>query len=235
MSLLEAKILDDGDKAAKRWFPVYSGLREAIVSHRLIPGTKLPEDELAAIYSVSRTVVRSALQALSHDRLARLEPNRGAFVAQPSPAEAREVFEARALIEPKVAYLAAQLAKSADIVRLRQHLEQEHDALHDGRDSDAIMLSAQFHLSLADIAGHAIFAGFVQDLLTRSSLIIALYWHRRETICEKNAHFALVDAIESHKAQEASDLMRTHIVELLAGLDLDGSGKKTDSLSDILR
>ncbi|TJW69282.1 MAG: GntR family transcriptional regulator, partial [Mesorhizobium sp.] len=104
MNLLRPKRRDD--KPAMRWFPVYAGLRDAIVSHRLAPGTKLPEDELASIYSVSRAVIRAALQALSHDRLARLEPNRGAFVAQPTKQEAREVFEARALIEPKVAALA---------------------------------------------------------------------------------------------------------------------------------
>ncbi|TIL50725.1 MAG: GntR family transcriptional regulator, partial [Mesorhizobium sp.] len=73
MDLLRPKTRDD--KPAMRWFPVYAGLRDAIVSHRLAPGTKLPEDELASIYSVSRAVIRAALQALSHDRLARLEPN----------------------------------------------------------------------------------------------------------------------------------------------------------------
>ncbi|TIO37628.1 MAG: GntR family transcriptional regulator, partial [Mesorhizobium sp.] len=82
------------------------------------------------IYSVSRAVIRAALQALSHDRLARLEPNRGAFVAQPTKQEAREVFEARALIEPKVAALAAEVAKPAEIAQLRLHLEKEHEALH---------------------------------------------------------------------------------------------------------
>ena len=108
-----------------RWIDVYSRLRDAIVSHRLAPGMKLPEDELASIYSVSRTAIRSALQALAHDRLVRLEPNRGAFVAQPSKQEAREIFDARMLIEPRVAALAAAAAERADIVRLRRHLEDE--------------------------------------------------------------------------------------------------------------
>ena len=123
MNILGPTTQDDSNKPAMRWFPVYAGLRDAIVSHRLAPGTKLPEDELASIYSVSRAVIRAALQALSHDRLVRLEPNRGAFVAQPTRQEAREVFEARALIEPRVAALAADVAKPADTKRLRLHLE----------------------------------------------------------------------------------------------------------------
>ncbi|TIL63287.1 MAG: GntR family transcriptional regulator [Mesorhizobium sp.] len=233
MDLLRPKTRDD--KPAMRWFPVYAGLRDAIVSHRLAPGTKLPEDELASIYSVSRAVIRAALQALSHDRLARLEPNRGAFVAQPTKQEAREVFEARALIEPKVAALAADVAKPAEIAQLRLHLEKEHEALHASRDSDAIMLSAKFHVGIAEIAGHSILTGFVKDLLSRSSLIIALYWHRRDTTCESHAHRALVDAIEKHDAKNASDLMRSHLIDLLSGLDLSLGEKKPESLSDILR
>jgi DNA-binding GntR family transcriptional regulator len=184
---------------------------------------------------VSRAVIRAALQALSHDRLARLEPNRGAFVAQPTKQEAREVFEARALIEPKVAALAAAVAKPAEIAQLRLHLEKEHEALHAGRDSDAIMLSAKFHVGIAEIADHSILTGFVKDLLSRSSLIIALYWRRRDTTCESRAHHALVDAIEKHDAKDASDLMGSHLVDLLSGLDLSLGEKKPESLSDILR
>ena len=225
----------DYEKPGARWAPVYHGLRDAIVSHRLAPGTKLPEDELASIYSVSRTVIRAALQALSHDWLVRLEPNRGAFVAQPSPKEAREVFDARALIEPRVAALAASIAEPKDVRLLRSHLEKEHAALHAGRDSDAIMLSATFHVAVAEIADQAVLTGFIRDLVSHSSLIIALYWRRRETTCESHAHHALVDAIEASDAEKAAQLMKEHLADLLAGLDLDRDERKPENLAEILR
>ncbi len=234
MNLLEKKMPKENSNAGSRWLPVYEGLREAVVRHSLLPGTKLPEDELASIYAVSRAVVRSALQALAHDRLVRLEPNRGAFVAEPSPEEAREVFEARALIEPEVAALASKVATAKQIKSLRQHLEEEHDALHAGRDSDAIKLSALFHSYLAEIAGHSILTSFVCELLPRSSLIIALYWQRRETTCQCDAHHALVDAIEKHQADKAAALMKSHILDLLAGLDLNRIEKEQKRLADIL-
>src|SRR5262249_1658739 len=144
------------EKPARRWPQVYGALKDAILSHRLAPGTKLPEDELASIYSVGRSVIRSALQALSHDRLARLEPNPGRFVAQPSQREAREIFEARALLEPRVAALAAQSARPGHISALRAHLEKEHEALRAGQTGVAITLSARFHVALAEIADHSI-------------------------------------------------------------------------------
>lgn len=222
-------------KQAVRWSAIYDKLKSAILSHRLTPGTKLPEDELAAIYSVSRTVIRSALQGLAHDRLVRLELNRGAFVAQPSQKEAREVFEVRALVEPRAAALAAERATKADETRLRLHLEEEHKAVRAGRDGDAIMLSGRFHVAVAEIAEHLILCEFIAELVSRSSLIIALYWGRREMTCESHAHLALLEAIAANQPSKASELMNSHLVDLLSGLDLALGEKAPQSLSDILR
>jgi DNA-binding GntR family transcriptional regulator len=184
---------------------------------------------------VSRTIVRSALQALAHDRLVKLEPNRGAFVAQPSKKEAREVFETRALIEPRAAALAAEVAKPADIARLRRHLQEEDEAVRAGRDSVAIALSARFHVAIAEIADHSILTELITDLVSRSSLIIALYWRRRDTTCESHAHHALVDAIAKHQPRNAAELMNSHLVDLLSGLDLTLGDTKPKSLAEMLR
>jgi DNA-binding GntR family transcriptional regulator len=221
-------------KSDVRWKAVYAGLNQAIVSHRLAPGTKLPEDELASIYAVSRTAVRSALQALAHDCLVKLEPNRGAFVARPSRIEAQEVFDARALIEPRIAALAAQKAKRSDIAQLRRHLKEEAKAIEAGNDSAAIVLSARFHVSVADIAGQSILMEFISDLVSRSSLIISLYWCQRDTTCNSHAHCAVVDAIADRDPALASDLMRKHLSELLTGLDLKRHDARPTSLTEVL-
>ena len=226
---------ESGSKPGARASTVYIGLRDAILTHALPPGTKLPEDELGEVYSVSRTIVRSALQSLAHDRLVTLEPNRGAFVAQPTKTEAREVFEARALIEPKVAGLAAEIAKPTDIALLRRHLKEEHEAMHEGRDGEAVVLSGRFHVAIAEIAGQSILTDFVRGLCSRSSLIIALYWRRRDTICESHAHHALVDAIEKNSPRDATELMTSHLVDLLSGLDLSDRAATPKRLAEILK
>jgi len=226
---------DAHGRPAVRRSGVYTGVRSAILAHNLTPGTKLPEDELGVIYSVSRTVVRAALQALAHDRLVNLEPNRGAFVAKPTRQEAREIFEARALIEPRVAALAAEVATPESAAILRRHIHEEHEAVHQGHDGEAVVLSARFHVAIAEIAGHAIFTDFVRDLCSRSSLIISLYWHRRDTICESHAHLALVEAIENNHSKDAAELMTSHLVDLLSGLDLSDRQNSTKTLADVLK
>ncbi len=230
--------LDDDNavpSASARWTAVYTSMKAAILAHSLQPGTRLPEDDLAEVYAVSRTVVRSALQALAHDRLVQLEPNRGAFVAKPTRREAREVFEARALIEPQVAAMAAKIAKPADIKVLRRHLEDEHKAVHENRQGDAIGLSARFHESIAEIAGQSILTEFVRTLCSRSALIISLYAKRPDTFCESHAHLALVDAIAANTPGDASELMTSHLVDLLSGIELSDREPQQLSLSEILK
>jgi DNA-binding GntR family transcriptional regulator len=213
---------------------VASALSLAIHEHRISPGTKLGEDELADIYGVSRTVVRTALHSLAHIQLVEIKRNRGAFVAQPSLEEAREVFEARELLEPRTARTAAQYATPEDITLLMRHIADEHAAIDAGDQGRALHLSGLFHIEIARIAGQKTIAGFVEALIARSSLIIALYWRRESALCERHAHHALVHAIADGEGARAEELMRSHLVDLHSALDLRGRANSARSLKDAL-
>ena len=102
------------------------------------------------------------------------------------------------------------------------------------RDSDAILLSAGFHIGLAEIADQSALTNIVRGLVSHSSLIITLYWSRRDTTCQTDAHHDLVDAIEAHDAEAAARLMRRHLTDLMSGLDLSRGDKRPNRLSDIL-
>lgn len=213
---------------------VAEGLANAIHELRIAPGTKLGEDEIGEIYGVSRTLVRAALQQLAHGRLVTIERNRGAFVSRPSVREAREVFECRSLIEPRTARSAAERARPADIARLEAHLAAEHQAL-DARDiGRALRLSGRFHTELARIADQDTIAGIVDTLVSRSSLIIATYRRRSGALCESHAHHALVAALADRDGQQADELMRSHLLDLLSALDLRESVAPTGSLRQAL-
>jgi DNA-binding GntR family transcriptional regulator len=215
--------------------PVEQALSVAIHEHRLAPGTKLGEDEIGEIFGVSRTVVRAALQALAHQQLVEIQRNRGAFVAQPSLREAREVFEARELLEPRTARSAAQRATARDVALLTRHIADEHAALAAADQGRALRLSGLFHIEIARIADQATIAGFIEALIARSSLIIALYWRRESALCESFAHHALVDAIAAGDGQHAEELMRSHLVDLHSALDLSNRPAAPRSLKEALR
>src|SRR4051812_11336691 len=200
------------DEAIKaHWTEIYEAIKEAILQHNLVPGAKLPEDELCELYSISRTVVRSALQALAHDQLVELKRNRGAFVPKPSTREALEVFDARAIIEPRVAAMAAERAGASDVKRLRAHLQNERKAIEAGQTGEAVLLSARFHEAIANISGQSVLTEIIRRLCSRSSLVILIYARRSDACCETHAHKALVDAIASNYPGEAFDLMTSHM------------------------
>lgn len=213
---------------------IAQALSLAIHEHRIAPGTKLGEDDLSEIYGVSRTVVRAALQALSHVKLIDIRRNKGASVASPSTTEAHEVFEARELLEPRTARRAAIRATSTDIAMLERHIHDEHTALKENDPGRALYLSGLFHTEIARIAGQATIAGFIESLIARSSLIIALYWRRESALCEEHAHHALVQALAEHNEQQAEELMRSHLVDLHTALDLRNRNDRTLSLKDAL-
>lgn len=214
---------------------IATDLALAIHEHRVSPGAKLSEDEVGEIFGVSRTVVRAALQRLAHDRLVELRRNRGAYVAKPTVKEAREVFEARALLEPRTARSAAERTTEADMIRLRSHIAEEHAALHAGNPGRALFLSGLFHTEIARIANQATVEAFIVQLVARSSLIIALYWQRRNALCESHAHHALLDALKHHDGDRAEELMKHHLLDLLSSLDLRNSESAPRSLREALR
>jgi DNA-binding GntR family transcriptional regulator len=209
-------------------------IARAILDRRIGPGAKLSEDEVGEVFGAGRTVTRAALQALAHQGLVELRRNRGAFVARPDPREAREVFEARALLEPRVARLAAGRATPADVALLRAHMAAEHAALAEGDGGLAVYLSGRFHLAIAEISDQKTIAALVATLVARSSLAIALYWKRRDALCETHAHDALVGAIAARDGLLAEELMTSHLVDLLSGLDLGPRPPAQSSLREAL-
>lgn len=198
-------------------------LRDAIVERRLAPGTKLSESDVGDLFNVSRTLVRAALQALAYEGLVNVEKNRGAFVAHPSPDEARQIFATRRLIEPGLLRAAAPRIGPAEIDGLRHMLSAErHLTTQRGRSARRaeIKASGDFHLALADLTGNAILRRFMDELVARSSLVIALYGQSTVSSCGHNEHDAILTAIETGDIEAASALMVRHIDHIEADLDL---------------
>jgi len=195
-------------------------LMAAILEHRLPPGTKLGEDRLAETFGVSRTRIRQVIFRLAGEKVVKQIANRGAFVAEPTVEEARDVFDARAAIEPLLAGRVAGRAAAAEVARLREHVTREQ-AAHQTDDLRAqIKLSGEFHTLVADMAGNAVLAATLRELVARSSLIIAVYGTRGGSDCAADEHLRLVDAVRRRDAAQASKVMREHLAHVERTLDL---------------
>jgi len=176
-----------------------------------MPGTKLAEAQLGELFDVSRTVVRQALNQLSRDRLVRLEPARGAFVATPSIDEARQVFEARQLIEASVVRELCSRISDAQLATLRTHLKDERTAVARTDVGGRTRLLADFHVVLARMLGNDVLAELLADLLSRSSLISLMYQSSHSAEHSQAEHVAIVDALQRRDARAAVALMKSHL------------------------
>jgi len=122
-----------------------------------------------------------------------------------------------------------------DIKRLDQHIREEHAALDREEAGLALKLSGDFHIEIARIADQQTIEQFLRQLISRSSLVIALYWRRRNALCESNAHHALVDSLRNGDGDKAEELMKGHLLDLLSQLDLRERSEGPSSLKDALK
>ncbi len=144
---------------------IYNQIFDAILSQRLLPGTKLTEEELAGIFKVSRTVVRSALLRLSQDCIVDIKPNRGASVACPTVKQAREIILARRIIEAEVVRQVVKTVDQEQIVLLRKAVDEEKEKVEKDLRGSGIRLSGDFHLQLAQLSNNATLTKFIRELI----------------------------------------------------------------------
>ncbi|HET7315642.1 GntR family transcriptional regulator [Salinisphaera sp.] len=216
-----AMAADDGPNTVDQ--SIRRDIANAIFDQRMPPGTKLSEARLGELYNVSRTVVRKALFRLASDKLVDMRPNRGAIVSRPTVAEAREVFEARRLIESAMLEHSVA-AMTPDNHRHLRELVATDIAAHDSSDRQRmIRASGDFHRGLAAMSGNTVLCGFLDQLIGRTSLIIAMYQTYTSAACSHHAHGELIEIIERGDVSGAQRTMRRHLHDCENELDLADS------------
>lgn len=213
---------------------IYTELYNAILERRLPPETKLGENLLAEHYGVSRTIIRQVLMRLSHDRLIKLEPNRGAFVASLSLAEAKQIYEAWRLTEAAIVRDVTKTITKKQISALRTLVAEERVACEQQDLPRLTRLSAQFHIQLADFCTNKYLGRFLKELVPLTSLAF-FYEVRNMPICTKDEHSEILDYIASGDADAAVAAAMRHLNGIEAGLNARAALNQTASLVDILK
>ena len=213
---------------------IYQEIFLAILEQKLLPGTQLKEDLLSDIYGVSRPRIRDILARLAHNKVVTRISNRGAFVAEPTVDEAREVFSARRLIEAHLVRMLAGRDDKSFCAALETQIERERRARDSGSFSEAVREGGAFHLTLAAVAESPIIGGFLRELISRSSLISAAYERGAPATCELDEHRRLIGHIAAGDADAAVALMTRHLDGIESRLDLAPPREPQASLREIL-
>ena len=187
-------------------------LAAAIYEHRLPPGTKLPEVDLARILGTSRGTVRKVLDRLAGEHLVEQIHNRGAFVARPSVETTRNVYALRRILEAGVVRSLSKCNCQPWINSVRLQVSEEREANRVGDTSRYIRLAGKFHLDLAAATGNAALEEHLKRVVSQTSLMVALYDLPGINTCSVHEHLEILQAIETGQHQEAERLMEAHLL-----------------------
>ena len=200
---------------------IVEALTRAIVEHRLQPGSKLAEQKLADHFGVSRTLVRQALFQLAQNRLIRLEPARGAFVASPSVDEARQVFAVRRMLETEMTRAFVRTVSPERIQALRDHVAREKQAVAREDVPGRTELLGDFHVRMAELMGNQVLAQLLGELISRCALITLMYQTHAAAEHSSDEHVAIIEALEAGDETRAVTLMDEHLTHVEASLAFD--------------
>jgi len=193
---------------------IYPRIFDAILEQRIAPASRFTEQSLGNVFGVSRSIIRRVLARLSHQQVVILRPNHRPQVAAPDLEQTRQILHARRLTEQTLVRLACKAPQPKDLQRLRDLVRQEQHCLDRGERGPAIRLSGEFHLHLATMAGNAPLAQFLGSLVPLTSLALARHEIKSRRHCAWQEHLAIVEAVESHDANEAVHLMNEHLDHL---------------------
>lgn len=124
---------------------MYLELKHKILTGEIASQTRLMEIDLAEKMNVSRTPIREAIRRLADDGLVKVEPRRGAYVANISIKDMLDVFEVREDMEGFTAYLAAQRITDEQKVELRKITEKYEKATAQEDKEAVIAMDEEFH------------------------------------------------------------------------------------------
>jgi DNA-binding GntR family transcriptional regulator len=212
---------------------IYTELYNAILERRLAPDTKLGENSLAEYYGVSRTIIRQVLARLGHDRLVKLEPNRGAFIASLSQEQAKQIYAAWRLVESEILRDLAQSIAKEQVALLRTLIADERTACEQQDIPQLSRLSLQFHLTLATFCRNQVLGRFMQELIPQTSLAF-FYEVRKMPICGEDEHTIILNHLEAGETAAAIAVAMHHLDGIEAALNARALMTQKARLEDIL-
>ena len=216
------------ERLGKSSFPeqIADSIRETIVKKRLVAGDRLPSERaLAEEFGVSRPSIREGIRALAALGILEARPGNGTYVSANlassilhplswaiflSGGLGHDLVEARKVIEPAIAELAAKRAEPQDLEALG---EAYGKMVSSKGDADALAdADLAFHLSLAKIARNRLFHETIVGLqhLLRP-LMAATLMSASDQEAALVQHAAILEGVRERNPDKAREAMTRNV------------------------
>jgi DNA-binding FadR family transcriptional regulator len=211
-------------------------IQREIVEQRFAPGDMLDaEAVMLARFGVGRASLREALRILENHGIVRIKPGPGGgpVVAEVTSddwgrsmsihlhsarATFRDLLEARIIMEPVVARLAAARMTPDQEARIRATARDGWDSLGSTADEWADS-TERFHDAVAAASGNPVVGLFSASLISIHRARVGSTFPNREREATCKIHDRIADAICARDEDRAERLTRAHIRELVAAIE----------------
>lgn len=207
MAIGNREVAIQGNTLARQ---IRTALADEILSGKLVPGTRLKDNDVAALFGTSNTPVREALRELAEQGLVEMQPYRGCVVRYMDPAEVEEAYDVRQALEEAAVRRAVTRLTDEQLDQL-EALVQENAAADAAGDAEhALTASIAFHKLIIEAAGNRTLSRIFEDLYRRVQMP-----QRAATVDVRGepqpGHAALLAALRARDAEQAVVLTRDHI------------------------
>ncbi len=188
---------------------VLETLREAVLEGILMPGARLRQEDLAAVFETSRIPVREALRVLEYEGLAESEPHRGFTVTSLDADQIEEIYDLRIVLETHAVRLAIPLLTDHDLA----DLQALYDEMEAAEDSDTKLAKReQFYLRLYGVTARPRLVGLIARL--RQEVARSLRWKLVQH--SPSHHEIFFDAVKNADADLAAAELASHYRKIAA-------------------
>ncbi|WP_129358308.1 MULTISPECIES: GntR family transcriptional regulator [Micrococcaceae] len=197
----------------------YKVIRDAILSRRLAPGSRLSIPEISRQLDISRSPVREAIARIEYEGLAESISHRGAVVVEIGLDELIAIYDVREVLEGLAARLATRTADAALIDDLERNWQAHHNAVESDDVEQHMKLDAAFHRRIRDASGNHRLSENLRQLQGQIRVAMTTTVARRGGMHAALAeHRTLIDAIQGGDPAVAENVAREHITRLRESL-----------------
>ncbi len=193
----------------------YREIKRRIVTAVYRPAEQINTAQICAQLRIGRTPVHLAIHRLETEGLIEILPRRGIVVKPIDRAEMMELIEARYMIEPEVAALAAARASDREFAAMREILDRIPAIAETGDSEQFMEADLEFHRTVATAARNSHLSDFLAGMhehCTRLYFIsVSNKTHDRRIITE---HEEIFNALTRRDADAARATLRKHIESL---------------------
>ena len=185
---------------------IYELIKKKIMCHKIKPGERIIDQDIAEEFSVSRSLVRQAFNILEKEELLTLVPRNGFYVRKIERKDVKEIYEIRNLLETSATKMAVKRIPDTEIKKVEKIFKTAEKDLCKNKVKNCIKADAFLHEMINSNCGNE-----------RLAKMINKY----------NGHYVfyrIIDLSQTERAKEAY-YMHLKIFKAVKNRDVDLSAK----------